>query len=89
MRQLFSSVLTQVEQAPLGPGKEELDILRLDLVDVLVHPLGALVFVDQEGPNTLIELSVVHVTLADPILHLEDVLHVHLRASFDLLKDDC
>ena len=53
-----------------------------------MFPLWVLVLVDEQGPHTLIKLSMLHVALTDAILHLEDILDVHAGPSLYLLKDD-
>lgn len=52
-----------------------------------VLPLRVLILVDKKGADSFVELGMLHVTLTDSILHLEDILGVHVGATLDLLED--
>jgi hypothetical protein len=51
-----------------------------------VLPDGITVLFYKQSTYTLEELGMVHETLTNFVLHFEDLTHVHLTSSFDLLK---
>ena len=84
----LSSILIQIQVASLISFEEVAYILGGNISDTRVLPLRVLVLIDEQGSNTFIELSMLHESLRDTVLHLEDILGIHVGSTDNLLEDN-